>query len=301
MINIPLRSIAPRTANPPSSLPFLVPLVMGIVNVTPDSFSDGGLYLDAERAARHAIALVDEGADIIDIGGESTRPPGKDYGAGSMTVSEDEEIRRVVPVIERLRDARPEVTISIDTMKRGVAHRAVEAGASIINDVSAGRYDSSIIALASELGLPYVLMHGHNPGSRVDTGSAAYADVVGEVHDFLRERIAVARRAGIRTVIADVGLGFAKGAADNERLLREHARFLDLGVPMLVGASRKAFIGRALGGLPPEERVFGTLAAHAVAAINGASIVRVHDVRAAREFFTVMARLMGERDASPEV
>jgi len=265
---------------------------MGIVNATPDSFSDGGAHRDADAAIAHALRLLDEGADIIDIGGESTRPPGADYGAGSTTIPVEEELERVIPVIAGLHRARPDATISIDTMKPEVARRAAAAGARIINDVSAGSFDSGIWSVAAELGLPYILMHGHDPRNRVTADAVGYGDVVEEVFAFLRERIDAARSAGVKDIIADVGIGFAKGAEQNITLLREHKRFLDLGVPLLVGASRKSFIGRMLGGLPPEERLYGTLAAHAAAAFNGASIVRVHDVRPAREFFTVLGRLL---------
>jgi dihydropteroate synthase len=296
--------IIPTKPNPPEPgvrgpvYAFKPPLLMGVVNVTPDSFSDGGRYLDHDRAVEHAMRLADEGADIVDIGGESTRPPGKDYGEGSAAVNEEEELERVMPVIERLHAERPELAISIDTMKPAVARSAVAAGASIINDVSAGRYDPGIWKAAAELDIPYILMHGHDPANPVRTGATDYADVVADVYLFLHERIEASRRAGVRQVIADVGIGFAKGAAENERLIREHARFLALGVPMLLGASRKAFIGRALGGVPPEERLYGTLGAHAAAALNGASILRVHDVRPAREFFTLLARTLGPADPS---
>jgi dihydropteroate synthase len=268
------------------------PLVMGIVNVTPDSFSDGGQFLDADRAIEHALRLVDDGADIIDVGGESTRPPGTAYGAGSGTVDEQEEIARVMPVITALRSARPSVSISIDTMKPAVAERAVDAGASIINDVSAGRYDERVWRVAADRAASYVLMHGHDPADRRAVDEYHYDNVVDDVHSFLAERIACARAAGVRTIVADVGIGFAKGAEASIRLIAEHRRFLDLGVPLLVGASRKAFIGRLLGGVPASERGAGTLAAHAVAALNGADIVRVHDVRAALQFFTVFAALV---------
>jgi dihydropteroate synthase len=148
--------------------------------------------------------------------------------------------------------------------------------------------------VAAALGVPYVLMHGHDPANR--SGEAHYADVVADVFLFLHERIQAARRAGIREVVADVGIGFSKGPTENERLIREHTRFLDLGVPMLLGASRKAFIGRALGGASPQDRLYGTLGAHAAAALHGAAILRVHDARAAREFFTLLARTLGTPD-----
>jgi dihydropteroate synthase len=206
-------------------------------------------------------------------------------------VPADEELARVIPVIEGLRAARPDALISIDTVKPTVAERAVEAGAAIINDVSAGSFDAAIWGVAARHGVPYILMHGHNPHNRARADAVSYDNLVEEVFAFLRERIDAARGAGVREVIADVGIGFSKGAADNITLLREHRRFLDLGVPLLVGASRKSFIGRLLGGAPPRERIIGTLAAHAVAALNGASILRVHDVREAREFFTVFEAL----------
>jgi dihydropteroate synthase len=263
------------------------PLLMGIVNVTPDSFSDGGSYISADSAFDHAIRLLDDGADIVDIGGESTRPPGRTYGAGSAPVSSGEERRRVIPVIERLARERPDATISIDTMKADVARAAIEAGARIINDVSAGRFDRSMWEIAREHDVPYILMHGHDPNERRPLEEIVYADLLLEVHTFLAERIAEARAAGVRTIIADVGIGFAKGARENIALLREHDRFRTLGVPLLVGPSRKAFIGALLGGAVAHERVNGTIAACAVAATNGASILRIHDVRAVREFFTV--------------
>lgn len=270
-----------------------LPLLMGIVNVTPDSFSDGGRYLAADNAVEQAIRLLDDGADIIDIGGESTRPPGKSYGAGFEPVSDDMEMERVIPVIERLSRERPGTIISIDTMKATVARAAVSAGARIINDVSAGRHDESIWIVAAEHALPYILMHGHDPADRRPADEFHYNDLVMEVHEFLLERITRVRAAGVESIVADVGIGFAKGALGNITLLREHRRFIDLGVPLLVGPSRKAFIGALLGGLPAGERVNGTLAACAVAASNGASILRVHDVRAVREFLTVFAALGG--------
>jgi dihydropteroate synthase len=268
------------------------PALMGIVNVTPDSFSDGGLFNSAESAFRHGLKLLDDGADVIDIGGESTRPPGRTYGGGSSSVDEEEELARVIPVIERIVRERPESIISIDTMKPAVARAAIDAGARIINDVSAGRYDESIWKVAADRAVPYILMHGHDPFDRKPVEEIVYHDPIGEVITFLRERIDAARAAGVMTIIADVGIGFAKGARDNITLLREHRRFDELGVPMLVGPSRKAFIGALLGGAPPEERQNGTVAACAVARQNGASILRVHDVKSVREFLLVYDALM---------
>jgi dihydropteroate synthase len=264
---------------------------MGILNTTPDSFSDGGHYSAPEAALLHALEMVDAGADIIDVGGESTRPPGRDYGAGAQPVAAEEEMRRTVPVIEQLHRARPDIMISIDTMKADVARAALAAGATMVNDVSAGRFDPAMLHAVAEHGAAYVVMHGHNPASPGTEPGTAHGDIVAEVFAFLRERIAAAHQAGIQHVFADVGIGFAKQPAESEQLIRELERFADLGVPLVIGASRKAFIGHALGGLAPAERLYGTLAAHAIAVINGASVVRVHDVRPAREFFTMLARL----------
>lgn len=266
---------------------------MGIVNVTPDSFSDGGRFHAAKAAVEHALQMLEEGADIIDIGGESTRPPGKDYGSGSENVNAARECERVLPVIEQILEVRPEAVISIDTVKPEVAARAAKAGARMINDVSAGQYSPEIMDVAAEAGLPYILMHGHNPHDRKSVDEIHYDDVVDEVLEFLRTKIDESLRAGIRTVIADPGIGFAKTAAHSMTLLRELPRFSELSVPLLVGASRKSFIGRELGGASTEERLFGTLGAHAAAALHGASIVRVHDVRPAREFFRLFGPLIG--------
>lgn len=273
------------------SKPALTPLLMGVVNVTPDSFSDGGMFLRPDAAIEHAVRLLDEGSDIIDIGGQSTRPPGSDYGSGSQSVETEEELRRVIPVITELVKLRPNAVISIDTMKPQVAEAALEAGAAIINDVSAGQYDPAIWEVAAHANAPYILMHGHNPHAHRPATDYHYHDVVAQVTEWLAERIALARQSGVRQIVADCGIGFAKGFQENCELLRRHRELLALGVPLLVGASRKAFIGRILGGVSPTERLFGTLAAHQVAVANGASIIRTHDVRAARDFFTVLATL----------
>lgn len=267
---------------------------MGVVNVTPDSFSDGGLYYSVPGAVAHALALLEHGADIIDIGGESTRPAGAAYGQGWEQVDQSEECRRVLPVIQGIMQARPDAVISVDTVKPGVASAALGAGARIINDVSAGQYDPAIQDVAAGHDVPYILMHGHNPRNRAPAESAVYDDVVQQVYDFLEEAIQEARGRGVRQIVADVGIGFAKGAQDNIRLLRGHSRFLALGVPLLAGVSRKAFIGGLLGGVPPDQRLYGTLAACAVAALNGATVLRVHDVAAMRQFLTVFQALYGD-------
>lgn len=276
------------------------PLIMGIVNVTPDSFSDGGEFMPAEAAVAHGLRLLDEGADIIDIGGESTRPPGTDYGAGAGAIDPEEELRRVLPAVRGIMAARPDAVISIDTMKPEVAEAIIREGGAIINDVSAGLYDASILDVAARYNVPYIAMHGHDPKDRRPADEIVYDDVVATAASFLEERITLARKAGVTQVIADPGIGFAKGSSDSMRLIRELGRLRRPGVPLLVGASRKSFIGRALGGIPPSERLFGTLGAHAAAAMQGADIVRVHDVRPAVEFFRLFGGLIAKRGEEEE-
>lgn len=246
-------------------------LVMGIVNVTPDSFSDGGIFFDADRAADHGVELVRQGADILDIGGESTRP-----GADPVTV--EEELRRVAPVIERLA-GRVQVPISIDTMKAEVARRAIEAGARIINDVTALRGDAEMAVVARETGAGVVLMHMIGT-PRTMQQEAVYTDVVAEVAAFLSERMTFAESAGIERerIVLDPGVGFGKTLDHNVALFRRMHELAQLGRPLLVGPSRKAFLGRLLGGAPPDERIEGTIAAVVAAICAGARIVRVHDV-----------------------
>ncbi len=248
------------------------PQVMGIVNVTPDSFSDGGRHDTVEAAVAHGLALVDEGADLLDIGGESTRP-------GADAVPADEEIRRVVPVIEQLRD-RTGVPISIDTSKPEVMRAAVAAGAGMINDVYGLRRDGALAA-AAETGAAVVLMHMlGEPGTMQDIPQ--YDDVVGEVHRFLAERLFAAEMAGIdrRRLVVDPGFGFGKTLAHNLALLAGFARFTELGVPVLAGLSRKRSIGELTGREVATERAAGSVAAHLIAAQRGARLVRVHDVAA---------------------
>jgi dihydropteroate synthase len=245
-------------------------LVMGILNVTPDSFSDGGLFRDHERAVEHGLRMVEEGADLLDVGGESTRP-------GSDSVSVDEEVGRVVPVVKRL-VAEVDVPISIDTRKAEVAAAALDAGATIVNDVSAGR-DPGMFPVARDTGAGLVLMHMlGEPKTMQD--EPHYEDVVRDVHDYLRERIEAAEAAGIARdrIAADPGLGFGKTTEHSLVLMRSIEAFLDLDVPILVGPSRKSFIGDALGSAPVDRRMEGTAGAVAWMAGRGAHIVRVHDV-----------------------
>ena len=246
--------------------------VMGIVNVTPDSFSDGGLHLSVKAAVAHGLRLVAEGADLLDIGGESTRP-------GAADVDADEELRRVLPVIERLA-RETQVPISIDTSKPDVMRAAIAAGAGMINDVRALRSDGAL-DMAASLQVPVVLMHMlGEPRSMQD--APAYDDVVADVHRFLAERLFACEMAGIdkKRVIVDPGFGFGKTQAHNLALLAQLQRFSDLGVPVLAGLSRKKMIGALTGRDVPAERLYGSVAAHLIAAQRGARIVRVHDVAA---------------------
>jgi dihydropteroate synthase len=246
-------------------------LVMGILNVTPDSFSDGGRFLALEAAVSHALRLVEEGADIIDVGGESTRP-------GASPVSEEEEIRRVVPVIEELSKRIP-VPISIDTYKASVARRALEAGACIINDVTALGGDEKIASVAAETGCPVVLMHMKGE-PRTMQDDPRYQNLLSEIIGYLRKQAALALQAGIKAerIIVDPGIGFGKTVEHNLLLIRHLRQLRSLGFPILVGPSRKSFIGKLLD-LPVEERLEGTATAVACAILYGAHIVRVHDVK----------------------
>ena len=257
------------------------PLVMGILNVTPDSFSDGGRWLDPERAVEHALAMAGDGADLIDIGGESTRP-------GATPVGLDEELARVLPVLRRLRTLKPDLALSIDTFKAEVARQALEAGACLVNDQSALTEDPAMLALAASSQAGVCLMHRLEPAAAAkwspQEGSRYGAEgVTRTVHAFLEARLHACGQAGLERgrVWLDPGLGFGKSVGDNLGLLRELGALLDLGCPLLVGPSRKSFVGAVLGGLPVEERLEGTLAACAAAVLNGASVLRVHDVKAA--------------------
>jgi dihydropteroate synthase len=246
-------------------------LIMGVLNLTPDSFSDGGLYLDPDAAAERALAIEHAGADILDIGGESTRP-------GSDETPALEELRRVLPVIERLR-GRLRIPISIDTRKFEVAEAAAHAGAEIINDVSGLRAGPGLAEIARRRKLPLILMHMRGEPRTMQKEPFA-RDVLRDVPSGLRRAVAVARRAGVpkSQIVLDPGLGFGKSHAQNYELLAGLPQLARLGFPLLVGASRKGFIGATLGGLPPNERVWGTAATVAAAILGGAHIVRVHDV-----------------------
>jgi len=261
------------------------PRVIGIVNVTPDSFSDGGRHLEVEAAVTHGLKLVAEGADVLDVGGESTRP-------GAAEVSVDEELRRVIPVIERLARATA-VPVSIDTSKPEVMRAAVAAGAGLINDVYALRREGALAAVA-ELKVPVILMHMQGePRSMQHTPH--YDDVVGEVHRFLAERLFAAEMAGIarKRIIIDPGFGFGKTDAHNLTLLAQLGCFTELGVPLLAGLSRKRTLGGLTGRAVPSERVHASVAAHLLAVQRGARIVRVHDVAATVDALNVWTAVDG--------
>ncbi len=246
-------------------------LVMGILNVTPDSFSDGGQFAGTEHALAHARRMLNEGADIIDVGGESTRP-------GAEPVPAEEEMRRVLPVIERLHALCP-APISVDTCKAAVARAAVAAGARIINDIGGLTLDPEIARVAADTGATLILMHIRGT-PRTMQQEIHYDDVVADIVAFLRRQVQVAVDAGVprERLIVDPGIGFGKRVEHNLEILRRLRELTALGLPILIGTSRKRFIGEVLGGLPPEQRVEGTAATVAVSILNGASIVRVHDV-----------------------
>jgi len=247
-------------------------LVMGVLNVTPDSFSDGGLFFGVSSAVDHALRMVEDGADIIDIGGESTRP-------GSDPVSAEDELRRVVPVIRALA-GRIDTPISIDTYKSAVARAAIEEGAQIVNDVSGLRFDRSMAEVVAGSEVAVVLMHMRGTPKSMQM-APSYLNLVAEVKEYLAQGIEAAGRAGISEdrMIIDPGIGFGKTFAHNLEIIRRLGEFRSLGKPILVGPSRKAFIGKYLGDVPVEERLEGTAAAVAISIFNGASIVRVHDVK----------------------
>ena len=268
--------------------------VFGILNITPDSFSDGGLNLAAKTAVVHGLEAVQAGVDVLDVGGESTRP-------GAVRVSVEEELRRVLPVVEELADAG--AVVSVDTTRAEVARRCAEAGARVVNDVSGGLADPEMLATVADLGLPYILMHWR--GHSVDMSKwAKYQDVVGEVRDELAGRLAAATAAGIdpARIVLDPGLGFAKNPEHDWALLRSQERLQrELGRPMLIGHSRKRFIGSLLAGQdgtprPPGGRDAATLAVASVAAARGAWAVRVHAGQATADAVRAVAAMTTTND-----
>jgi len=260
--------------------------IMGVINVTPDSFSDGGLYFDKDKAVERGLELVKQGADILDVGGESTRP-------GSDPITPDEEMRRVIPVISELRE-KTNVLISVDTTKSEVAKAALEAGADIINDISAFRFDDRMPLIATETGVPVILMHMKGVPQTMQS-NPYYEDLFQEIRCFLEERMATAEAYGIKreNIIVDPGIGFGKSLEHNLAIIN-NLNFLEgLDRPILVGISRKSFIGKILN-LPPQERVEGTIASAVLSVLNGAHILRIHDVEPVKRAITVVEAIMKE-------
>ena len=257
--------------------------IMGVVNVTPDSFSDGGRYLDAAAAIDHGLQLEAEGALILDVGGESTRP-------GAAPVPEAEELRRVIPVIEGLIDAGSNAQISIDTSKSGVAVRALAAGASLVNDVTALRGDPKMAGVVADAGADCCLMHMLGE-PRTMQRDPRYGDVVGDIKGFLEERTAFAVQAGIglERILLDPGIGFGKTVEHNLELLRRLDELVSIGRPVVIGTSRKSFLGRLTGREDPDDRVAATLATNVLAYERGARVFRVHDVGPVRDALMVTA------------
>lgn len=263
------------------------PVVMGILNITPDSFYDGGRYPDTETAFRHAEQMIREGAAIIDVGGASSRP-------GSAIVKEDAEIGRVVPVIEAIARAYPAQIISVDTWRAGVAKAAVKAGASIVNDISAGDMDPNLLDTVAELGVPYVLMHIKGTPQTMQS-APEYDDITTEVLDFLIAKVHILRQKGIKDIVIDPGFGFGKTIAHNYTLLKTMDQLQQvLQLPLLAGVSRKSMIYKLLN-CAPEDTLPATSALNLLALQKGAQILRVHDVAAARDVITLFGLVKSEK------
>ncbi len=260
--------------------------IMCILNVTPDSFSDGGIYFNKSSAINRALKMRDEGADIIDIGGESTRP-------GAEAVSLKEEIRRVVPVIEKLAK-RLNIPLSIDTYKSGVAKAALSAGASLVNDISGLRFDPEMSAVVASYKVPGVIMHIKGTPKNMQK-NPSYTALISEIMDYLRGGIDIARGAGIAEdkIIIDPGIGFGKSVEHNLQILKRLDEFAGFEKPILIGPSRKSFIGKILKDLPVTKRVEGTAAAAAIGIFNGANIIRIHDVAAMVRVAKVADKIKG--------
>lgn len=246
------------------------PSIMGVVNITPDSFSDGGNYIATEAAIEHALSLVGDGADLLDIGGESSRSGAEDVGI-------DEEIRRVIPVIESVRKINGDIPISIDTRKSQVARAAIAAGATMVNDVSGLEYDVALADVVSGARVPFILMHSRGTPKNMQD-DPRYKDVVSEVKAELSLKLRFVRSMGVKTIYCDVGIGFGKTSEHNWQLLRNHAKFKDLGVPLVLGISRKTFLGDLLNIDKPSDRDTATALLHSLLLGSGADIIRVHNV-----------------------
>ncbi len=260
-------------------------LIMGILNVTPDSFSDGGKFKSHDQAIGHAVKMIKEGANIIDIGGESTRP-------GAKAVQLEEELMRIIPIIEAIR-LKSDCLISIDTYKSKVAEAALDAGADMVNDISGLTFDHNMASLVAERNVPVIIMHIKGKPRDMQK-NPNYDNLIKEIKVFFELQIAIAKRAGIDSgnIILDPGIGFGKRLEDNFEIIRELGQISTMGYPVLLGPSRKSFIGLTLD-LPIEERMEGTLASITAGVINGARIVRVHDIRATRRTLTITEKIMG--------
>lgn len=266
--------------------PFKKTLIMGILNVTPDSFSDGGLYLNCESAVKRTLEMVNEGADIIDIGGESTRP-------GSIPVSSEIELNRIVPVIKEIRK-KTDCLLSIDTYKSRIARAAFKAGADMLNDISGLTFDKMMAKTAAKYNVPVIIMHIQ--GKPLDMhDNPQYENLMEEVMNYFRERISQAREEGIyeKNIILDPGLGFGKRPEDNFELIRELRQITTLGFPVLLGPSRKSFIGHVLK-TPIKDRIEGTSAMVTAGILNGGNIIRVHDVKVMKRVAVITDRLKGK-------
>ncbi len=257
-------------------------LIMGILNVTPDSFSDGGLYSDSESAVKRGMEIINEGADILDIGGESTRP-------GADEVSAEEEIKRVIPVVEKIRDSNNDIIISIDTTKSKVAEEALKKGANIVNDISGLSFDPEMTDVVKENNASIIIMHIKGEPRTMQV-SPNYDEVVTEIYDFLESRIEVAEKKGIQNIIIDPGIGFGKRLIDNYEIINRLSDLKSLGFPIMVGVSRKSFIGKVLNN-EPAERDFVSAIADCASIMNGAKIIRTHNVKNAVQAREIISRI----------
>ena len=264
-------------------LSFSIPKIMGIVNVTPDSFSDGGKYFSVDDAVNHALKLIDEGADLIDIGGESTRP-------GSDPVSLEEELRRTIPVIKNIHQQRKDVIISIDTTKSEVAKQALDSGAQIINDISGLTFDEKMIDIAKEYNSGVVIMHiKGNPKTMQE--NPEYRDVVKDVYDFLLVQSIKAKQNDIDKIIVDPGIGFGKRVEDNFSLIKNLDYFQSLGYPVMIGLSNKSFIGKTLN-LENDQREIGTIILETISVIKSARIIRTHNVKYCNQLVKLASHIL---------
>lgn len=258
---------------------------MGILNATPDSFSDGGIFNEVESAVEHIGAMISEGASIIDVGGESTRP-------GSETVSEQEELDRVLPILEESIPQFPDTFFSIDTTKYRVAEEALKTGAHFVNDISGLQKEPRFVDLCVQYKAAYIMMHSQGDPKTMQQ-NPAYNDVVNDIYAFFESRLERAKEKGLENIIIDPGIGFGKTLEHNLKLLAHLSSFKKLGYPILVGASRKSMIGKVLGGRSVGDRITGTVAAHYHALMQGANIIRVHDVKEAHDSLLVFEAITG--------